>query len=79
MLTLHNRFPIGSLTTGSQTITLSDVLLPRTQLGLPVAGTRTCFDAKRHQGKMNIAFCDGHVEDRNVNTGDLQTVYLYAP
>jgi prepilin-type processing-associated H-X9-DG protein len=38
-----------------------------------------CFDKKRHQGKMNIAFCDGHVESRNITTRDLSGVFLLAP
>ncbi len=38
-----------------------------------------CFDKLRHVGKINIAFCDGHVETRTLNSGDLSKVYLVAP
>jgi prepilin-type processing-associated H-X9-DG protein/prepilin-type N-terminal cleavage/methylation domain-containing protein len=43
-----------------------------------IASDAACFDKIRHQGKINIAFCDGHVETRNLNYGDLQRVYLVA-
>jgi len=43
------------------------------------AGDPECFDIKRHRGKMNIGFCDGHVEVRNITVNDLASVYLLAP
>lgn len=36
-------------------------------------------ECQRHQGKLNIAFCDGHVETRDVTTTDLQSVYQLTP
>jgi len=44
-----------------------------------IAGDPQCFDKHRHQGKMNIGFCDGHVEARNITSSDLKTVFLLAP
>jgi prepilin-type processing-associated H-X9-DG protein/prepilin-type N-terminal cleavage/methylation domain-containing protein len=44
-----------------------------------LAGDSVCFDIKRHQGKINVAFCDGHVETLLISTGALQKVYLLAP
>jgi prepilin-type processing-associated H-X9-DG protein len=44
-----------------------------------VAGDQASFDPIRHRGKINIAFCDGHVETRSLSTKDLQNVYLTAP
>jgi prepilin-type processing-associated H-X9-DG protein/prepilin-type N-terminal cleavage/methylation domain-containing protein len=43
------------------------------------AGDRQNFDLRRHNGKMNVAFCDGHVETRNITAGDLASVFLIAP
>jgi prepilin-type processing-associated H-X9-DG protein/prepilin-type N-terminal cleavage/methylation domain-containing protein len=80
-LTLYNNFPDGSpydnLTNPS--ITLADVLTQRHGPWQPVAGMPTDFDTKRHQGKINIAYCDGHVESRNINPGDLQSTFLIPP
>jgi prepilin-type processing-associated H-X9-DG protein/prepilin-type N-terminal cleavage/methylation domain-containing protein len=45
-------------------ITMGDILAgnkdPKTHTVM--GGSPMCFDRIRHQGKMNIAFCDGHVE-----------------
>jgi len=76
--TLYNRFPVGNLTIPNPAISLGDVLSARAYNFQPVAGTATCFDLKRHQKKINIAFCDGHVETRAINAGDLQMVFLIA-
>jgi prepilin-type processing-associated H-X9-DG protein len=38
----------------------------------------TVFDTKRHQGRINIAFCDGHVETRSINGSDLRSVFILA-
>jgi prepilin-type processing-associated H-X9-DG protein len=43
------------------------------------AGDSACFDKKRHQGLINVAFCDGHVESRTISTKDLQKIFLLAP
>ncbi len=37
------------------------------------------FDLKRHRGKINIAFVDGHVETRQINAKDLARVYILPP
>jgi prepilin-type processing-associated H-X9-DG protein len=34
------------------------------------------FDTKRHKGKMNIVFADGHVQAYSITTEDLSNVYL---
>jgi prepilin-type processing-associated H-X9-DG protein/prepilin-type N-terminal cleavage/methylation domain-containing protein len=50
-----------------------------------IAGDPNNFDKKRHLGKINIGFCDGHVETRNINShgnvvsSDLVKVFLLAP
>ena len=43
------------------------------------AGNSGNFDAKRHRGKMNVAFCDGHVATVDVSPGGLADVWLAAP
>ena len=43
------------------------------------AGDTENFDLIRHHGKINIAFCDGHVETRTISAADLQSVFLLAP
>ncbi len=87
-LTLYNNFPNAGVTlTGGSAITLADLYHSKMSGGTLVGGTASCFDPKRHQGKINIAFCDGHVEARNLtvtsppNAGgsDLQNVFLLAP
>lgn len=89
MLTLYNNFPnVGVTLPNGPAITLADIYNSKTSGGTLVGGTASCFDLKRHQGKINIAFCDGHVETRNLpgmpsasnaSGGDLQNVYLLAP
>ncbi len=44
-----------------------------------VAGDPACFDTIRHQGKLNVAFCDGHVETRTISYNDLNTIFLLPP
>lgn len=34
------------------------------------------FDTKRHKGRINIAFADGHVETTRIEAGELNKVYL---
>ena len=43
------------------------------------AGDSENFDLHRHHGKINIGFCDGHVETVNITSSDLSKVYLMAP
>jgi len=61
--------------------TMADALTGKTTAGDPA-----CFDKLRHQGKINIGFCDGHVEclsmansDQQIISGDLQKVYIMPP
>jgi prepilin-type processing-associated H-X9-DG protein len=56
-------------------VTMADALAN----GQQIAGDPDNFDLKRHFGKINIAFCDGHVEIRNISVSDLSKVYLLAP
>jgi len=44
-----------------------------------LAGDPACFDMKRHNGKINVAFCDGHVECRDISNTDMNRVFLLAP
>jgi prepilin-type processing-associated H-X9-DG protein/prepilin-type N-terminal cleavage/methylation domain-containing protein len=55
-------------------ITLADALMDDGKAGDPEN-----FDLHRHRGKINIGFCDGHVEARNITKSDLSKVYLMAP
>jgi prepilin-type processing-associated H-X9-DG protein len=43
------------------------------------AGDPQCFDLIRHNGKMNIACFDGHVETRSINSKDLAHLWVIAP
>ncbi len=43
------------------------------------AGDPQNFDLLRHQGKVNIACFDGHVETRNITAKDLASIYVLAP
>jgi prepilin-type processing-associated H-X9-DG protein/prepilin-type N-terminal cleavage/methylation domain-containing protein len=67
MFTLYNNSNIPP-------ITLADALQENGK-----AGDSQNFDTIRHQGKINIAFCDGHVETRNINVPDMTKVYILAP
>jgi prepilin-type processing-associated H-X9-DG protein/prepilin-type N-terminal cleavage/methylation domain-containing protein len=55
-------------------ITMGDALS-----GNPLANDPACFDLPRHQGRINIAFCDGHVETRTISVNDLKAVFLLPP
>jgi prepilin-type processing-associated H-X9-DG protein/prepilin-type N-terminal cleavage/methylation domain-containing protein len=55
-------------------VTLADALT-----GDGLAGDIQNFDLQRHRGKINIGFCDGHVETRNITPQDLDSVFLLAP
>jgi len=82
ILTVYNALTSSGASV-SPTMTLADAWKQSTQVKL--AGDTVCFDRRRHRGKINIAFCDGHVDSRNItnSTGtdcpDLKTVYLLAP
>jgi prepilin-type processing-associated H-X9-DG protein/prepilin-type N-terminal cleavage/methylation domain-containing protein len=78
-MTLYNNFPEPSLQLGQVPISLAQLLVNAGFAGNQYGSPNTDFDKKRHQGKMNIAFCDGHVELLNITNGDLQNVYLVAP
>jgi prepilin-type processing-associated H-X9-DG protein/prepilin-type N-terminal cleavage/methylation domain-containing protein len=43
------------------------------------AGDSANFDMLRHRGKINIGYCDGHVETRDISVKSLTSVYLLAP
>jgi prepilin-type processing-associated H-X9-DG protein len=55
--------------------TLADALLSAGSF----AGDTQNFDKIRHQGKINIAFCDGHVETRSITAADLANIFISAP
>ena len=40
------------------------------------AGNFDSFDRQRHQGRVNILFCDGHGDNRALTTGDLKNVFI---
>jgi prepilin-type processing-associated H-X9-DG protein len=44
-----------------------------------LAGDPENFDLHRHHGKINIGFCDGHVETLSITPSDLSKVFLMAP
>jgi prepilin-type processing-associated H-X9-DG protein/prepilin-type N-terminal cleavage/methylation domain-containing protein len=70
--------PVGMFTlynnSGTAPITLGDAMQENGK-----AGDSKNFDHIRHQGKINIAFCDGHIETRNLNVPDMSKVYILAP
>jgi prepilin-type N-terminal cleavage/methylation domain-containing protein/prepilin-type processing-associated H-X9-DG protein len=75
LYTIYNLNPIDTPNPpNGGAVTLGDIISAD---GL--GGTATCFDNRRHQMKINIAFCDGHVETRNVTSNDLRSVFLLAP
>jgi prepilin-type processing-associated H-X9-DG protein/prepilin-type N-terminal cleavage/methylation domain-containing protein len=46
--------------------------------GVGIAGDKANFDLVRHRGRMNIAFCDGHVETRSITLAGLSNVWIVA-
>jgi prepilin-type N-terminal cleavage/methylation domain-containing protein/prepilin-type processing-associated H-X9-DG protein len=60
-------------------VTLANAFTAPQPMGGGPAGDPDSFDPKRHHGKINIAFCDGHVETRNITAADLNNVYIAAP
>jgi prepilin-type processing-associated H-X9-DG protein len=55
-------------------VTMADVLAQNAQ----VEPYRAEIDTRRHKGKMNICFADGHVEFITIGTGELERIYLLA-
>jgi prepilin-type processing-associated H-X9-DG protein/prepilin-type N-terminal cleavage/methylation domain-containing protein len=58
------------------TTTLGDCFSHRFYKGTMLGGDVANFDLSRHRGQMNIAFCDGHVESKDVSMKGLQSVLL---
>jgi len=59
--------------------TLGDAYNAPKLFGGGPAGDHENFDAIRHRGKINVAFCDGHVETRNLSAADLGNIWISAP
>jgi prepilin-type N-terminal cleavage/methylation domain-containing protein/prepilin-type processing-associated H-X9-DG protein len=80
-LTMFNNFPNISKQLPPIPIALADIYDNAwdSNTGVFYGGSRYAFDTRRHQRKMNIAFCDGHVETRNAVDTDLRNVFLVAP
>jgi prepilin-type processing-associated H-X9-DG protein/prepilin-type N-terminal cleavage/methylation domain-containing protein len=80
-LTLYNNFnPTGSNDfPGGPAVSLGQILDGDQYQGTNYGGSPNCFDSKRHQNRINIAFCDGHVETRTINDNDLRNVFLVPP
>ena len=70
--------PTGSYPGPDYTVTLGDAYAP-VHAAAMLAGNTQSFDKIRHQGLMNVAFCDGHAEVKHITAGDLGTVYLVPP
>jgi prepilin-type processing-associated H-X9-DG protein len=60
-------------------VTLADAFNGEGNPQADKAGDHESFDIRRHNGKINVGFCDGHVELRNITVNDLSTVFLMAP
>lgn len=80
-LTLFNNVPNTNPGMNVASISLGNIISSAGYKGngLPLGSSPVNFDKVRHQMKMNIAFCDGHVELRNVDAIGLNNVYLMAP
>jgi prepilin-type processing-associated H-X9-DG protein/prepilin-type N-terminal cleavage/methylation domain-containing protein len=63
----------------SPPITLNDAYVGEGNPSTDKAGDSENFDIHRHNGKINIGFCDGHVETLSISPSDLSTVFLMAP
>jgi prepilin-type processing-associated H-X9-DG protein/prepilin-type N-terminal cleavage/methylation domain-containing protein len=76
MSTIYNTLSDSAQFDGpvSSSCTLADAL---TNDGL--AGDSNNFDLIRHRGRINIGFCDGHVETRYITASDLSSVFILAP
>jgi prepilin-type processing-associated H-X9-DG protein/prepilin-type N-terminal cleavage/methylation domain-containing protein len=55
------------------------VSLDHALAGDALAGNPQSFDRVRHQGMMNVGFCDGHAEARTVSAGGLSSIYIAPP
>ena len=58
--------------------------IARLQLGDAFAGNgrvdhKDSFDMKRHGGRINVGFADGHVETFMLTQKDLDRVYIVPP
>lgn len=56
-------------------VTLADAL-NGTGAATDKASDKENFDTKRHKGKINVVFADGHVQGMNISTEELSNVYL---
>ncbi len=83
--TFYNNQKAG---TWSGPITLSDILVGRQNPKTlsPLGGDAVSFDRIRHRGKMEVAFCDGHVETRDIpditkdpTANGIRDIYLLSP
>jgi prepilin-type N-terminal cleavage/methylation domain-containing protein/prepilin-type processing-associated H-X9-DG protein len=54
-------------------VTLADALQKSDKVA---PGCHSSFDLLRHQGKINLAFADGHAETRRISVSELQNAYL---
>ena len=52
-------------------VSLADALA-----GTAMAGNPASFDRLRHRGKINVGFCDGHAESRDITPVGLTNAYL---
>jgi len=77
MILVYNAFYNGAIGI-TPPITLADAYAGDANPG-DKAGDNSNFDLFRHRGKINIGFCDGHVETRNITVKDLSSVFLLAP
>ena len=90
--TLANHATLGGLPLPMYTVypntanptTLADAYTSGVFGGL--AGDKACFDLKRHGYKINVAFCDGHVESRTITNPnspstapDLANIWIEPP
>jgi prepilin-type N-terminal cleavage/methylation domain-containing protein/prepilin-type processing-associated H-X9-DG protein len=66
MVTIYNKLKNHSATLGDA-------------LAGTYAGDPQNFDMLRHQGKLNVACFDGHVETKNITAKDLASIYVLAP
>ena len=67
-------YTVYNMTTANP-VTLADAYASRTGY----AGDKQNFDLKRHNKRLNVAFCDGHVENRKIDAGGLSNIYIVAP
>lgn len=61
----------GAAGTDPRTFTLADAFADP-----PLVRDVSNFDTRRHKGKVNIAFADGHVETRTITPSDLRDVVV---